>query len=189
LNIAEKQVSGTLSSVEEEDIILRTQNDPAAFQPIYEAYFKKIFLFVVHRVGDKDVAADITQQVFFKALTGIHKFQFRGLPFSSWLYRVAINECNETFRKTKRTRFVTLEKGNVENLYEELTADNREEDLERKMPDILQRLLPDELTLIELRFFEKRSFREIAEIINLTEVNAKIKTYRVLQKMKKLFLS
>src|SRR6267378_399599 len=187
----EKEPPIVTSSVEEseKEIILLSQKDPASFKPLYERYFRRILLFVLRRVNDKELATDITQQVFLKVLTYIGRFQFRGLPFSSWLYRIAINECNDYFRKKNRVRWVTLEKENIGYLYEELTADTTMEDWEKKIPGILQQLKPNELMLIELRFFEGKPFREIAEILNVKEVNAKTKTYRILQKMKKLFMT
>ena len=187
----EKEPPIVTSSMEEieEKIILLSQKDPSSFKPLYEKYFRKILLFVLHRVNDKELAADITQQVFLKVLSNIGRFQFRGLPFSSWLYRIAINECNDYFRKKNRVRWVTLEKENIGYLYEELTADTTKEDWEKRIPGILQQLKPNELMLIELRFFEGKPFREIAEILNVKEVNAKTKTYRTLQKMKKLFMT
>ena len=173
----------------EEAVILQAQKDPAAFKPLYGKYFKKIFLFILHRINDKELATDITQQVFLKVLTRIGTYQFRGLPFSSWLYRIAINECNDYFRKRNRVRWVSLESEHIGYLHEELTADTTREELEKKMPGILEKLKPEELMLIELRYFENKPFREIAEILNVTEVNAKTKTYRILHKMKKLFMN
>ena len=183
-----EQISTSERDSNEEDVLTRSRTDPEAFKPIYTKYFKKIFLFVLHRVGEKQISADITQQVFLKALTGLSKFQFKGLPFSAWLYRIAINECNDFFRKTKKSRLVVLEEGKVEHLFEELTSDNTQEELERKLPLILQRLNVDELQVIEFRFFEGKTFKEIAEILGITETYAKVKTYRTLEKMKKLFL-
>jgi len=185
----EPPIATTSMEESEEKIIGLAQKDPAAFKPLYEKYFRKILLFVLHRVNDRELATDITQQVFLKVLNNIGRFQFRGLPFSSWLYRIAINECNDYFRKKNRVRWVTLEKENIGHLYEELTADTTKEDWEKRIPGILQQLRPDELLLIELRFFEAKPFREMAEILNVTEVNAKTKTYRTLQKMKKLFMT
>ena len=123
-----------------------------------------------------------------KALMALGKFQFPGLPFSAWLYRIAINECNEYFRKTKRTRWVVVEESCEEAFYEELTAGNTRDELHKKLPTILQQLAPEHLQLIELRFFEGRSFKEVSNILGITETHAKVKTYRVLKKMKKLFL-
>jgi RNA polymerase sigma-70 factor, ECF subfamily len=173
----------------EDEIVLQARKDPSAFRPLYEKYFRQILLFVLRRVGDKSLAKDITQQVFFKALLNIGRFQLRGFPFSSWLYRIAINECNEYFRKSDRIRWVALDDSQVEGLYEELTAANALDDWEKKLPGILGKLNADELLLIELRFFEGKSFQEIGEIINSSVQNAKARTYRILHKMKKMFLS
>ncbi len=172
----------------EESVILRSQSDPEAFRPLYEKYFKRIFCFVLHRVGDKQVAADITSQAFLKALLNLKKFTFRGLPFSSWLFRIALNECNDYFRKNQRHRIVTIEDHLVENLYDELTENTGQEDLRQQLPGILQKLSMEELQLIELRFFEQRAFKEVADITGITETYAKVRVYRVLQKMKKFFL-
>ena len=114
---------------DEESVILKSQADPEAFKPLYEKYFRRIFLFIHHRIGEKALSADITSQVFLKALLNLNKFSFRGLPFSAWLFRIALNECNDFFRKNKRHRLVTMEEGMVDHLYEELTAETRLEDL------------------------------------------------------------
>jgi RNA polymerase sigma-70 factor (ECF subfamily) len=173
---------------DEEILIRKSQADPEAFRPLYEKYFKRIFLFVHHRVGDRALTADITSQVFLKALLNINKFSFRGLPFSAWLFRIALNECNDFFRKNKRYRLVTMEEEMVDHLYEELTSETRLEDLRQQLPLILQKLSVNELQIIELRFFEQRPFKEVGDILGISETYAKVRVYRILEKMKKLFL-
>jgi RNA polymerase sigma-70 factor (ECF subfamily) len=172
----------------EEDVLRKAKSDPAEFRPIYERYYKRIFLFVLHRVGDKQQTADITSQIFLKALQKIHSFQFKGFPFSSWLFRIAVNECNDFFRKTKRQRLVILEDAHAELLYEEMFGDETMEELRTMLPAILTRLDEKELQFIELRFLEEKPFKEVAEILGVSENYAKVKTYRVLEKMKKLFI-
>jgi RNA polymerase sigma-70 factor (ECF subfamily) len=172
----------------EEDAVRKAQEHPEAFRPIYEKYYKTIFVFVLHRVGEKEIAADVTSQVFLKALLNIGRYQFRGFPFSAWLYRMAINECNEFFRKNKRERFVVLEDEAVEMLYEEMFGYDIVEEMKLKLPMILEKLKPDELQLIELRFMESRPFKEVAEILGISENYAKVRTYRILEKMKMLFV-
>lgn len=173
---------------DEKKWIKEATTDPGAFQPLYNSYFKRIYLFVYHRVGEKDISADITQQVFINALTHIAGYRIQAVPFSAWLFRIAINECNQFFRKTKRERLVILEEEHIENLYEELTNQEAFDKWKDMLPNILERLPNTSLQLIELRFFERRTFREIAEILNISENNAKVKTYRVLNHMKKLYL-
>lgn len=172
----------------DEDLILRAKTDTRAFRPLYEKYYKPIFLFVLHRTGEKNLSADLTSQVFLKAMVGLEKYAFRGLPFSSWLYRIAINECNSYFRKHKHVRTVVLEDHHADCVYEEMFGENTADDLKRNLPFILQKLKPAELQLIELRFLEGRAFKEVAEILDISETHAKVKTYRTLGKMKKLFV-
>lgn len=171
----------------EEELIRKAQADPSLFKPLYEAYYKPIFLFILHRIGDKELTADVASQVFLKALLNIGRFRFKGLPFSAWLYRIAINECNDFFRKNKRERLVVLEDTSVDLLYEEMFAEQRIDELKRKLPAILEQLTPEEFQVIELRFLENRPFKEVAELLSITETYAKVKTYRILDKMKKIF--
>lgn len=169
-------------------MILQAKGDPSAFRPLYEKYYKPIFIFLLHRTGDKELTADLTSQVFLRALMGLKKYEVRGLPFSSWLYRIAINECNSFFRKNKSVRTVVLEEHHADRLYEEMFGETAAEDLRRDLPHILQKLRPGELQIVELRFLEGRPFREVADILNISETHAKVKTYRVLDRMRKLFI-
>lgn len=164
------------------------KNDPETFRLLYEKYYKRIFLFIHHRLGDKDLTADVTSQVFLKAMLKLSDYEIRGVPFSSWLYRIAVNECNDFFRRTKRERLVVLEDSHADILYEEMFGHETMAELKTKLPFILERLSHDELQFIELRFMEARPYKEMAEILGITETYAKVKTYRVLEKMKKLFL-
>ena len=174
--------------LEEQSAIRQAKVQASAFKPLYEKYYKPIFLFLLHRTGDKEITADLTSQVFLKALAGLEKYEFRGLPFSSWLYRIAVNECNSFFRKNKAVRLVVLEDHHADRVYEEMFGDNAAEELKRKLPHILEKLTPPELQVIELRYLEGRAFKEVAEILNISETHAKVKTYRILEKMKKLFI-
>ena len=83
-----EQINTSERDKNEEEILTRSKSEPEAFKSIYTKYFKKIFLFVLHRIGEKQISADITQQVFLRALMGLSKFQFKGLPFSAYLLRI-----------------------------------------------------------------------------------------------------
>jgi RNA polymerase sigma-70 factor (ECF subfamily) len=174
--------------LDEEAILRQSQIDAQSFKPIYEKYFKKVYLFLYRRASDRELAGDLTQQVFLKALLALDKFQFRGIPFSAWLFRIAVNEANEFFRKTNRTRWVSIDDRTVQRLHDELTYDTTTHDLSAQLPSLLLTLKEDELQLIQLRFFEGLSFKEVGDILEVTENNAKVKTYRTLEKLKKNFI-
>jgi len=170
----------------EEEWILRAKQDPAAFRALYESHFKRIFLFILYRVGDKDIAGDLAQQTFLNAIGSIQHYELRGVPFSAWLYRIALNQCHAYFRKTKRSRTIVLEDFHLENLADEIIGDQLN-DWKEALPDVLGKLNENDLQIIELRFFEERSFREVGDILGITENLAKVKTYRILERMKQMF--
>ena len=74
------------------------------------------------------------------------------------------------------------------HLFDEMFPEDPQTQLEKKLHIVLQLLKPHELQIIELRYFENLPFKMVAEILNISEVNAKVRTYRTLDKMKKIFL-
>ena len=169
---------------EELTIIEAAKLNPEHFAPLYNKYYKQIFNYVYQRMESKDTAFDITGQVFLKALTNLQKYQFKGVPFASWLYRIAHNEVMQLFRTQKDKRAVNADVGDLRFICEE----NEEPFFEEYIPAIKKLILEldsDDLQMVELRFFEKRPFKEIAEILDITEVNAKVRMYRIIEKLKK----
>lgn len=159
------------------------KRNPSEFEVIYNRYYEVIFRFIYQRLDSKDIAFDITQQVFILAMVHIGKYEHRGVPFSSWLYRIARNELNQFFRKNQSFRTVNIDETNLRYLADEMKSEGHEEYAGR-LTEVLAELEEEDLQLIEMRYFEKRSFKEIAEILDITENNAKVRLYRVLDKMK-----
>lgn len=159
--------------------------DPQAFGVLYDKYYLRIFRYVFQRVEDEDTAADVTSVVFSKALFGLSKYEFRGVPFSAWLFRVAQNELNQLFRKNKVQKVVNISTENLPQIAEdagEEGLEDRIDDLKKAMKDLSE----DELELVQQRYFENRSYKEMGEILSMEENNARVKTFRVIQKLKNL---
>ncbi len=170
---------------DEEDIIESAKKDPSAFEPLYRKYYAPVFRFILNRTGDKQVTADLTSQVFLNALNKLPEYEFRGFPLSSWLFRIAINASNEYFRKKKKSRFVILDDYAMARIGESIGDDDSDEispDFLRKVFGTLEK---SEIDLIEMRFFEQMSFRTIADILDITENNAKVRLYRILARVRK----
>lgn len=163
-------------------------NDMSHFRGLYEKYYENILRYVYQRVNSKDEAIDITGQVFLNAMVNLKKYSFRGLPFSSWLYRIAMNELMMLFRKNKTKRCINIDEAGLNNIAVEL-KDELQEHKQKILIAALSRLTADDYELIQMRFFEQRSFAEVAEITGITENNAKVKTYRIIDKLKQLMLS
>ncbi len=169
--------------LEEWSEIQAAQNDPAMFRPLYDRYFEAIFRFVQRRTADEELSADLCSQIFLKAMQKLHTYNFRGLPFSSWLFKIAANEVSQHYRQQQKNRVVSIEDNDLGNMIEEM--EESDDALHRaNLVKVLDTLDEKDLQLIEMRFFEQRPFKEIAEIMGMTESNAKVKTYRILERLR-----
>jgi RNA polymerase sigma-70 factor, ECF subfamily len=170
---------------EAEDIQLARQ-DHRHFGVLYERYFEQLYRFIFKRLGgDEAVAGDLVQQTFIKAMANLNRYEDRGLPFSAWLYRIAQNEVNMFFRSRKKQYFVEITDRQLTGILEETAGDHTfsQEDLEQ-LVTIINNLEETQLDIIELRFFQGMSFKEIADIYSISEANAKMRLYRLLDKIK-----
>ncbi|MEQ8925032.1 MAG: sigma-70 family RNA polymerase sigma factor [Fulvivirga sp.] len=172
---------------QELEIIQKSQKNPEHFARLYIKYYDQIFLFVNKRVDNLDITAEITSRVFLKCIKNIGRFKFIGVPFSSWLYKITINEVNLFFRKEAHfTRSVSIESSHLNELVNEIDYSEPRIDPHVLVPVLLEQLNEDDIQFIELRFFENLSFKEIGYLLGTSEVNAKVKTYRILKKLRKL---
>lgn len=157
-----------------------------AFGLIYDKYFEQIYLFIYKRVQDEAVAGDVCQEAMLKAMHNVAKYEFRGIPFSAWLYRIASNEVNLFFRRNKKIMTVEVEEKHVQTIMEEIEIGDADKiDNQEKLMIVLSELKPEYAEIIELRFFIKYSFKEIADFYEISEANAKMRLYRILEKIKK----
>ena len=182
-----KQVSESQMLSEWEEI-QAAQKNPKLFKPLYERYYRDIFLFIHKRTAEETLSSEICSNVFLKAMQKINKYTYKGVPFSAWLYRIASNEVSQHFRTSSKQRIVSIDSNQVQDLADEISYDFKRDELEQKLTHCLNHLSEQDLTLIELRFFDQKPFKEIADILGLTESNAKVKTYRITKKMKTLIV-
>jgi RNA polymerase sigma-70 factor (ECF subfamily) len=157
------------AELSESEIIALAKEDAHYFGQLYQKYFDVIFRFIFKRLGGN-----------------IQKYEDRGLSFSSWLFRIAQNEVNMFFRKQKNAYSVEIEERKLNGLFDEaqitgyMSVDDQEQ-----LVQLLNELEQEQLDLVELRFFQEMSFKEIADIYNITEANAKMRVYRILEKLNK----
>ncbi|MCX6182907.1 MAG: sigma-70 family RNA polymerase sigma factor [Bacteroidetes bacterium] len=168
---------------EERDLVAQAIEDPRHFEKLYGRYFLPIFKYIFNRIRMEHETAEITSDVFAKALVNIKKYKYKEVPFVSWLYGIARNEMLQHFRKQKIQNTVFVEEDKLRHFTEEIDSVNKEE-LFEKMKKALEELAPEELELVEMKFFQQLSHKEIAAILNISEENARVKTFRVIKKLK-----
>ena len=162
------------------------KRDPEKFAPLYEKYHEQIFRYIYQRMDDKELAFDVTSQVFLKAMNNLHKYEYRGVPFGSWLYRIAKSELYQAFRDRSSKRAINIETVHLAT-FMDVFEDEENEMNKKRLLKAISELKESDIQLIEMRFFEQRAFKEMGEILAITENNAKVKTFRALDKLKQLF--
>jgi len=171
---------------QEEVWIRKAKRNPKEFAPIYDKYYLEIAKYILKRVGDQNVMDEIVSDVFAKAIEKLELFEPKGVPIGAWIFQIARNELQIHYRRTSKTRVVS-----ADSLSMNVMMDEIEEDPKDLTPLIkaMQELKPEELELIELRFFEKRSFDEVSNLLDISLSNAKVKSHRILKKLKKIITS
>jgi len=161
-------------------LIEAAQKDPSRFAEIYENNFHHVYAYIARRVGDRDVAEDLTSDVFHKALAGLPRFEWRGVPFVAWLLRIASNAIID---RAKRAAHET----GIANLDEPFDASPQElDELEKRarLFKLVERLPADQRKVIELRFGEEKSIREVANQLARSEGAVKQLQFRALQNLR-----
>jgi RNA polymerase sigma-70 factor (ECF subfamily) len=159
-------------------LIEAAQNDPSRFAELYEENFARVWAFVIRRVGDRTVAQDITSEVFHHALANVKRFEWRGVPFAAWLYRIASNAVADHFARTAREQ----NSGEGENS----VPPHEIEDIERRATlfRFVDRLPADQRRVLVMRFAEEQSIREIASALGRSEGAVKQLQWRGLQTLR-----
>ncbi len=171
---------------EERLLIERAQHgEHKAFGALYDAYLSRIYRFVLLRVGRRPDAEDITHQVFLSAWQSIERYEYRGVPFSSWLYRIASNAVIDHYR-TRRSH-LSLDVV-AEEAVADLTDGSRTLDDAREvefLKTILTKLDPDQQSVLIMKFVDDLSTKEIAEALEKSPGAIRVIQHRALRQLKK----
>lgn len=178
---------------EERRLVAQARQDPRAFGKLFDRYYEPIFGYILHRTANAALAQELTSDTFYKALDKLWTFRWRGLPFSSWLYRIASNEVNAHYRRY-RNYHTSLLDDYRDRLADELTETDREllaaealleEDVFfRELHRQIAALKPKYQEVITLRFFEDKKIGEIAEILGKSAGTVKSLLHRALAQLR-----
>jgi RNA polymerase sigma-70 factor, ECF subfamily len=155
---------------DEELLVQRAQKqDSEALTRIYEAYFDKIYRYLVVRVRNEIEAEDLTQQVFMKVLQSISSYKSKGVPFSSWIYRIAHNQMVDFMRQQNKKATV-----DIEGLQLPDNADDPQQVMEQQVDveevkKATQKLTAAQQEVLSLRFTAELSIAQCAEIMGKRE--------------------
>ncbi len=162
------------------------EGDEAALSELYTLYFPRVYRYILARTGDQYEAEDLAEEVFMHMLKAIDRFQWREVPFSAWLFRIAHNALISQRRKNgTRGRNIPLTDGLPMNMQgpEELVA-NRMTMME--VMAAAQRLPDAQRNVISLRFAAGLSVAETAKALGKAEGNVKVTQHKAIAKLREM---
>lgn len=173
--------------MKEQELIYKAQKgDEGAFGELYDAYFPRIYRFIFLKVSRKEDAEDLSHQVFLSAWKNVRGYTMKGLPFGSWLYKIAQNAVIDFYR-TKKTHS-DIEDVGEEKLGVSSGADeNMDTALEmERVRRALRLLKEDEQTILIMKFVDELGNKEISEATGKTEGGIRVIQHRALKNLKKI---
>jgi RNA polymerase sigma-70 factor, ECF subfamily len=168
----------TANPDDERLLVEAAQADPARFVELYERYVARVYAFVSRRMPDRAAAEDITSAVFEHALSHIGRFEWRGVPFAAWLFRIASNLIADRWREGARES---------QDPPPGIPDAHERDDIERRVMvfQLVDRLPGAQRQVIQLRFVEEKSIREIAAALGKSEGAVKQLQLRALESLRK----
>ncbi|MEJ5265537.1 MAG: sigma-70 family RNA polymerase sigma factor [Bacteroidales bacterium] len=183
------EVSPNLSEKALQDLQLVKRalaGDQRAYADLLSKYKDAIYFMLLKMVNNQDDAEDLTIEAFGKAFKNLHQYT-PNFAFSTWLFKIATNNCIDFIRKQRGGKTVPIEQTTEDK--EEIIIPIRTEDLNPEenlitqqkinmMREIVNKLKPRYRKLIELRYFEELSYEEIAEKLELPIGTVKAQLFR-----------
>src|ERR1700686_4026610 len=177
----ENSLKALKKEADERLLIEAAQKDPARFAELYEINFERVYAYVVRRVGDRTETEDLTADVFHQALANLKRFEWRGIPFAAWLFRIAANLISDRWQRSGRE--VSDDAGQIESAQVspvEITEVERRATLFK----LVDTLPIEQRRVVVLRFVEQKSIKEVAREIRKTEGAVKQLQFRALSSLR-----
>ncbi len=176
----------------------RDLQDEKAYAILLEKYKDSIFYMMLKMVKNQDDADDLTIEAFGKAFNRLHQYT-PDYAFSTWLFKIATNNCIDFIRKKKMITF-SIDKGFEDSEGNNSTFDIKENNLNpeekfmrkqkiRIMREMVDHLKPRYKQLIVLRYFRELSYDEIAETTELPLGTVKAQLFRAREMLYNLLLN
>ncbi|MCX6557913.1 MAG: RNA polymerase sigma factor [Candidatus Aminicenantes bacterium] len=166
------------------ETLLRCRNgDQEAWNMLINAYFKAVYNIALNFFADRDIAADVTQDIFLKMYNNLEKFK-EEKNFTAWLFTISRNYCIDYWRKNKKYLLNSQELDEKVSLPSPTPEDNvvRESEI-RELRKKITQLEPELRVMLILRDIQDLSYREIAGKFSIPEGTVKSRINRARLKL------
>jgi RNA polymerase sigma-70 factor (ECF subfamily) len=166
-------------------LVVRIQGgDKDAFADLYMRYFDRVYVYMRTALNDAHEAEDATQQIFIRVLEALPRYERRGQPFRSWLFRIVRNYTVDQMRKTGRVQLADAEEIDRMNEVEdegESVAAELEWITDRELVMFVERLPLAQRQVLLLRYMLDMSTHEIARVLDRSNDDVRLLQSRALR--------
>ena len=176
-----KEPASPSGGADERLLVEAAQKDPRRFADLYEVNFERVYAYVSRRVRDRADVEDVTAEVFQQALATLGKFEWRGVPFSAWLYRIAANTIADRWQRASREqgRRDADDPADPQAQIDAAAIERR-----AQLYRLVNTLPAEQRCVIEMRFAEEKSIREIAAEMRRTQGAIKQLQFRAIRNLR-----
>lgn len=173
-----------------DDLVIEARTQAYALGRLYELYYERIFQFCVYRLFNKEIAEDITSDIFLDVARGMRSFKGQSeRDFRNWLYAIAANHTNAYIRKTSRRKKLLAEAAELMRASSSGSSEPDRPSLDSAIlwPSLYMAILklkPQHQTIVTLRFFENFQYEQIAQILNIKEATVRVTLHRIINKLR-----
>ena len=165
-------------------LVEAAQSDPARFDALYELHFERVYAFVASRMRDRTTAEDVTSEVFHKALASLPNYEWRGVPFASWLLRIAANAIVDHAKRAAREFPAPDDPPEPAADLDLQASEMRAIEYRAQLFRLVGQLPEVQKQVVYERFVEQRSIREIAQRLGKTPGAIKQLQLRAVQNLR-----
>jgi RNA polymerase sigma-70 factor, ECF subfamily len=162
------------------------RGDSQAFTELYDTHVDRIFHYIYARISIKNIAEELTGDVFVAVLEGLPKYEDRGTPILAWMYRIAHDHVADYYRHSRKADihedFDLLEAGSEDNIDDSLISAYQVKTVQEAM----RRLTSEQQQVIMLRFIEGHSLEATAELLGKKVGAVKSLQFRAVQALSQI---
>ena len=153
---------------------------------LFERYNKRIYNFLARMTMDRNLAEDLTQNVFLRIIKYRNSYR-EGAKFQSWIYQVARNVFSDHYQahKNKFSDFVDVEK--ISDYMADKESNDVQDEKEALLHKSMAKLTEDQRELLVLTRFQQMKYEEVAAIMDTTVANIKVKVHRAIIKLREYY--
>lgn len=182
-------ITGTSPALDESALVEAAQDSPTAFGVLYHRYLNRIYAYLRARCANAEDAADLTQQVFLRALDALPSYRgTRDGAFAAWLFRIARNVAVDDHRRHHGTiAWDLLPEALQPAMEHDLAADLLRREASERLRHLFAQLDADTRELLLLRFAARLSIAELAAVVGKSEAATQKKLFRAIRALKERY--